>query len=247
MEKEKQTIYYPTNDYVFCKIFGTNENKIIIQSLLNSILNEKINSVEIVNHYHFTPEHINDKSGAIDIKATINQNIKADIEMQYFPKSNDIARFLKYWAELYKEGIEKGSKNEDYKKTIVILIINYNDPIIDSIPKITTSWHIREDDFSKIILTDFFEFYIISLRKLQNLAKNKYFKDRNKKELLNWLKFVINPEKEEIQMENNEDEEALKKAYEEWKKINQNPEERELARLREKYYDEMAGSREYRN
>ena len=48
-------------------------------------------------------------------------------------------------------------------------------------------------------------------------------------------------------MENSEDKEALKKAYEEWQKINQDPEERERARLREKYYEEMRGSKQYRN
>jgi len=96
-------------------------------------------------------------------------------------------------------------------------------------------------------LTDLFEFHIISLVKLEKLAQDKEFEDSNRKELLNWLKFLINPEKEDIRMENSEDKEALKKAYEEWQKINQDPEERERARLREKYYEEMRGSKQYRN
>ena len=78
----KNVIYYPTNDYIFRTIFGTPGKEKITISLLSSILSENIISVDLDNNYQITPENINDKLGILDIKATINNNIKCDIEMQ---------------------------------------------------------------------------------------------------------------------------------------------------------------------
>ncbi len=155
------------------------------------------------------------------------------------PDEANTARFLKYWANFYNEGIQKGEDYDVLKKTIVIIIMDYNDSVIDSIPKIATSWHIREDDFSQIILTDHLEFHIISLRKMKNLTDDNKFKDSIKKDLLNWLKFLINPKTEEILMIGDEYNEPMRKAYEEWQNLNLDPETRERARQRERYYEGM--------
>ena len=82
MIEDKEKIYYPTNDYVFRKIFGTPGNESITISLLNSILSEEVTSVDLANNYQITPQNINDKMGMLDIKAIVNNSIKCDIEMQ---------------------------------------------------------------------------------------------------------------------------------------------------------------------
>ena len=55
------------------------------------------------------------------------------------------------------------------------------------IPEYVTKWKIREEKYSKLILTNDLELYIISLEKAKNSTKNK------KEELYNWLKFINNP------------------------------------------------------
>ena len=82
MPEENRKIYYPTNDYVFRRIFGTPGNEKITMSLLNSILSETVTSVDLANNYQITTKNINDKMGMLDIKAIVNNNIKCDIEMQ---------------------------------------------------------------------------------------------------------------------------------------------------------------------
>ena len=95
-----------------------------------------------------------------------------------------------------------------------------------------TSWHIREDTYTQYILTDFFEFRIISLKKLEDLTNNQTIEDSIKISLISWLRFLKNPNKLEVtDMENEE----IKKAKNEFEKVQMNDEERELARLREKY------------
>ena len=133
--------------------------------------------------------------------------------------------------------IEKGHKYSDLTKTVVILFIDYIDNLIDNIPKIDTSWHIREDTYSQIILTDFFEFHIISLRKLEEIANNQTLDDIHKKSLISWLKFLRNPKQlEEKDMEDNKE---IQEAKDEFEKIQQDAKERELARLRERYIWDM--------
>ena len=78
----KDNIFYPTNDYIFRKIFCTQGNENITKSLLNNIISENITSIDLSNNYQITPENINDKMGVLDVKAIINDNIKCDIEMQ---------------------------------------------------------------------------------------------------------------------------------------------------------------------
>jgi len=142
---------------------------------------------------------------------------------------------LEYWAKLY-DSLKKGNDYKDLSKTIVILFIDYEDSIIDNISKINTSWHIREDTYTDIILTDFFEFRIISLRKLENLASNRDLDDSDKNLLISWLKFLRNPNRLGVSdMENEE----IKDAKKEFEKIQADEQERELARLREKYVLEM--------
>ena len=148
---------------------------------------------------------------------------------------SNTARFLEYWAKLY-DSLNKGDDYKNLTKTVVILFIDYEDNLIDNIPKINTSWHIREDTYTDIILTDFFEFRIISLRKLENLANNRDLRDLGKKILISWLKFLRNPNCLEVSdMENEE----IKDAKKEFEKIQADEQERELARLREKYVLEM--------
>ena len=81
-EQNKNDIFYPTNDYIFRRIFGTPGNESITISLLNEIISEDVTSVDLTNNYQITPENINDKLGILDVKAVVNNNVNCDIEMQ---------------------------------------------------------------------------------------------------------------------------------------------------------------------
>ena len=90
--------------------------------------------------------------------------------------------------------------------------------------KYITKWNIREEDCSKIILTDAMEIYIIEIGKFK-----KYQGTKRYKELDSWIKFIENPEV--IDMSNKEIVMA-KKVLDE---ISQDEHERYLAEMREKY------------
>ena len=238
----KKTIYYPTNDFIFRRIFGTVGNEEITKDFLSSIISDSIESISLANNVELTPANINDKYGILDVKATLNNKMLCDVEMQVSKDEWMTSRALFYWSKLYSKQLKNGDGYSKLNKTIVILILDYNDNLSSLIPKICTTWHIREDDFPKKLLTNLLEFHIINLSKLQKLSfekdlntkeiETKYNDFNKRKKLISWLKFVINPNVlEEKDMTNKN----IKDAKEKFNEIQEDEKEQELAWLRQKY------------
>ena len=226
-----EKIILPTNDYAFKKIFGKLGNEKITQNLLNSILDEKIENVELDCNTILEKDIYNDKIGILDIKAKLNNKFLCNIEMQIANQKNIEKRLLYYWSKLYTSGIKEGEDYSKLKKTIVILIADFELESLKETAKYHTKWKIYESNHRKIILTDILELNIIELPKTVYEIKEDY-----NKELLNWLKFIKNPEMiGEKEMEKNPE---LKKAKEEYGKFNQDEHEKYIAELRDRYVRE---------
>ena len=233
----QKTLLNPTNDYVFGRIFGYKGNENITKGLLESITNEKYKSLEIANSVPTIKDLQDDKIGILDIKATADNNSIFNIEMQVAKNKNIADRILWYWSNLYSNSINKGEDYIKTKKAIAILIADFNLSNLTKIPNFHTSWHIREDEFLGIILTEKLELHIIELKKLE-VNSNQNAKQ---KKLTKWLRFILNPsKKEDLNMEEDEDIKAARKVLEQ---ISQDEKEREKARLRDKYVREMNSSR----
>ena len=231
-ENTPKKIFYPTNDYIFRRIFGTSGNENITKDFLNSIISDPIDSVSLSNNLPITQDNINDKYGILDVKATLNDKIACDIEMQVSKDEWMTSRALFYWSRLYSTQLKSGETYSELNKTIIILLLDYDDNIANIIPKICTTWHIREDNFPQYLLTNLLEFHIINISKLQKISIKKDMNTEKledlkiRKKLLSWLRFVINPEKlEDFDMEN----ENIKEAKEKFDELQNDEIERELA------------------
>ena len=202
----------PTDDFVFRAIFGQQKNAEITKQFTSRIIGRDIKTIKLIQSKSILPMYYGSKTSVIDVEAQIDDDILCDIEMQVSEDHNMTNRMLEYWAKEYLEQSDyaRGLKNyRKLKKTIVILILKYKDEMIESIPKLNTSWHIREDDYTEYMLTDKLEFYIISLRKLKN---DKLLKNNPK--LVSWLKFLENPKLEEKDMNGEEHLIAARKEFE---------------------------------
>ena len=182
-----------------------------------------------------------DKVGILDIKARINGKDLCNIEMQVANKKDIEKRMMYYWGRLYTGEIKEGKMYKDLKKTIVILIADFELDKLKDIPEFHTKWNIREEKYSKVILTDVFEFHIIELEKIIKMLTNNKKTEKNK--MMLWSMFLLNPEKigEKI-MEENKD---IKQAKEVLDKIKQDEREKELARLRMKYIMDQQAIEDY--
>lgn len=220
---EKKELLKPTNDYVFCRIFGYKGNEDITKDLLETITDEKYDSIEIENQIRTAKNFNSDKAGILDIRA-VNNNYIFNIEMQVAKYEDMPDRMLWYWAKLYSSDIKKKQKYSEARRVISILIADFNLEVLRDIKRYHSSWHIREDELSTIILTKKFEMHIIELKKLEVNVKQQ-----GNKKLEQWLGFIKNPgHREESCMY-----EEIEKARKVLEDISQDEEERKLAEQRE--------------
>lgn len=225
---EENEVMLPTNDYVFKRIFGQVGREQITKGLIEEIIGQKLTSIDLDKNTVLEKDLYDSKLGILDIKATLDNNIACHIEMQMTDKGNIEKRLLYYWSKLYTQQIKQGNDYMELPKTIAILIANFEIEELKNIPKYYTKWQIREEEYQKIVLTDRLELYIIELPKTVYDIK----KESNKK-LMSWMKFLINPKN--VEVEEMEENDELKKAMEQYEDINLDEHERYLAELRMKY------------
>ena len=214
MPNAKKSILQPKNDVVFKALFSRGKPR-IAQAMLEAILKMKIDKLELDKSTDLLNDNKDDKNGRLDLRAIINGNTECDIEVQLATHDNIAERFLYYWAKMYTANLQIGDKYSKLRKTISIIILDDNFSLTRNIEKPQTTWKIRENEEMHLILTDYLEIIIIELPKVLKA----YHKTPND-ELLQWMLFLDNPEKEEVThiVEENED---IKEAKEELDKISQ--------------------------
>ena len=222
----------PKIDAVF-QILFSKSNPEIVQSLLSSILNFPISSIEnnTINldlNKILERTYPSDKIGVLDVRIRVNNEIEIDLEMQMLYKEMLIERLLWYWAKLYSSQLKSGDDYSSLKKTLEILIVNDNLPELKNILKPCTRWQIREHEIFSEVLTDKFEIIIIELSKVEQA----YLKDKDSL-LLQWMMFLLNPESMEVSeiMEKNEN---IKVATKQLEEISEEEINQRIAELREK-------------
>ena len=230
MEITKQRIK-PTNDYAFKKIFGNVGSESIALDFINAATEMNFNKIELNVNPNLESDVIEGKSGVTDIKAkveSLNDTSDIDLEMQV-AKEKDIAdRILFYWAKMYTDSIDAGESYKKSRKAICVLIADFELDDLMILDEYVTRWHVREDTYKDVVLTEKLYLVIIELKKL----KEKKDLSSAEKTLLNWCKFLNSPEKleENIMTEN----ENIKKAKEKLDEINSNEQEYWAAVARQK-------------
>ena len=212
---EKYSILSPKIDVVFQLLFGEVGSENITKDLLSCILDEEINEVDLNQNVVLRRNLPDGKMGIVDVLAKINNNEYCNIEMQMIDKKNIIKRMLYYWSRQYCKELHKGDNYSNLKKTIIILIANFE---LDNLHDLNfhTKWKIIEFNSRKIVLTEDFELNIIEIPKMykSNVTEIVSEKVAEKDERLKqWLSFLENPESSEVSfyMKNNE---SMKKAKE---------------------------------
>jgi predicted transposase/invertase (TIGR01784 family) len=121
----------PRIDIAFKKIFGVEENKDLLISLINSIVGkeDQVSEVTLLNPYN--PKSFKkDKLSILDIKAKGTEGKRFNIEIQIADEADYDKRALYYWAKLYTEQLKVAQDYSTLSKAIGIHILNFT-----SIPK----------------------------------------------------------------------------------------------------------------
>jgi predicted transposase/invertase (TIGR01784 family) len=113
----------PRVDFVFKKLFGTEENKDLLINLLNSIISEADQVKDLVIRNPYNAQNFkNEKLTILDIKAQDNQGKWFNVEMQIVDQDYYAQRALYYWSRLYTEQLAAGINYDCLKKTIGIKV-----------------------------------------------------------------------------------------------------------------------------
>ncbi len=203
----------PRVDIAFKKIFGVEENKDLLISLINSIVSEEdqVKNVTLLNPYNYK-SFKKDKLSILDVKAEGEDGKKFNIEIQITDEADYDKRALYYWAKLYTNQLKEAEDYGSLAKAIGIHILNFTS--ILGVPAYHNVFHIREKETGLLYFKDL-ELHTIELNKFLEDGKKelKDFVGKIKSALDMWSLFLsrhdlLNKEK----LPSNLNDPALKKA-----------------------------------
>lgn len=227
-KNKKVRLLKPKYDIVFQALFqGNKEN--ITESLISDILGEKIEIIDIKADDTLIRKYPTDKTGRLDLKTRFKNGTICQIEMQMSDEHNTVQRMLWYWSKTYVEQIKRGDLYKDLKKTIGIIITNYEIKELDGIEDLSTKWQIIETKSGERLLTDDLELRIIEIPKAKRILEKE---EHNR--IAQWLTFIDDPNTERVEKIMRENEE-VKKAKNVLHIMSEDEELQRLAELKEKW------------
>nr|WP_012477942.1 Rpn family recombination-promoting nuclease/putative transposase [Rickettsia monacensis]ABQ85889.1 chromosome segregation ATPase [Rickettsia monacensis] len=156
----------PRVDLAFKKIFGVEENKDLLISLINSIVSKEDQIVDVTLLNPYNPQNFrNDKLSILDIKALGESGKRFNIEIQITDEADYDKRALYYWAKLYTEALQASQDYSSLNKAIGIHILNFTS--IPETNKYHNIFHITEKDSGLLYFKDL-ELHTIELNKFSN-------------------------------------------------------------------------------
>ena len=199
-------LFDPKVDYVFKILFGDENDKSMLISLLNAILKGKPTIKDLILNNTDIPKILKDnKSCKLDILATSDEGIKFNIEMQCKKTKDIINRTVYYASKLFTKDLKE---NDDYNNSKVISIWIFGENVTDRESAINEAYmtlqKTNNEDYE--ILTDHLRIIYLELNKY------KITKDNINDKLTKWVDFLTNPiDLEKSTFEDEDIEKARKK------------------------------------
>ncbi|HHW93797.1 MAG TPA: Rpn family recombination-promoting nuclease/putative transposase [Clostridiaceae bacterium] len=225
------TVDYPTldgipvsirNDYLFKKIFGSEDSKSAVAHLIHlttGIRKEDVIDLTISDP-HLPFRNIRDKRGILDIHIKLKDGKRVNIEMQnhwhpFYPE-----RAIYYWSFMYQETSLAGNSYNRLSKCIGIHLSNETFRLNE---KLQSTYTIREEDGS--ILSDVLELHFFDLTRLPEETKDLLQSEIS--ELERWLLF-IRTNSQAVRNVLSEGDELMSECNEKVKSVFYTPSEREI-------------------
>ena len=221
--KNEKGLLIPKTDVVFQALFGVKGSERILGGFLSKILNQEVKKVSLDANQNLVQETVDEKLGILDLRAIIEENIDVNIEIQLVDKANLEKRILLYWARRYGVQLKPGEDYRKLRKTIAILITDYEIPNLVWFKDAHTRWELLERRNPGIKVFEDIEVHIIEMPKIEANPK------ATEKGLKNWIKFLQNPESEAVKMSNDKE---LDEAYKKLENISGDEKLRRLSELR---------------
>ena len=219
----------PTSDIFFRYLFGSEENKGLLLSFINSVMIDvdfpTLSSVEIKNPFNLKTIAL-EKETILDVKALDNTGRQFDIEVQSTGDYHFRARSLYYWAKLYVSQLTEGDQYKTLKPAICINVLDFT--LLEPIKRFHSCFMLQDICEPENILTDHLMLHFIELPKFNN----KEIKTKIQK----WLLYLTSEGKEnDIMRILIQEDKEIEKAHNLYEKFTQNDEMMAVYEAREKY------------
>ena len=156
----------PRNDFLFKRIFGSEENRDLLVHFLNAVFDDSgqalVTTVELLNPF-IDKDAVDDKLSVLDIKARTESGTLIDVEIQIVDHHDMAPRTVYYWAKLFEQQLAETEHYRALHKTVTINILDFS-----YLPSVAyhTTFHLREDA-THALLTDLCEIHFVELPKLE--------------------------------------------------------------------------------
>lgn len=169
--KEKKKPLKPKIDVVFHSLFRQG-NEDIAKAVITAVTKEKIEKIDLNNDKYIIGKYPEERLGILDLRATLNDGIICNIEVQLASNEYTAERFLYYWSRIYSGQLLKGNDYTKLNKVIGIIILDYNFEKLREIESTHKKWQIKEISTGReIILTELFEIHIIEIPKAKRILE----------------------------------------------------------------------------
>ena len=170
------------NDDVFKIALGKNENVHLLKDFLQSILKIEITNIMVKTEVILDKTVKNSKESRLDLLAEIDNKEQINVEIQTSNKYNIINRSMYYGSTLYRNSLGEGQDYNQAKKTVVIMILDYNEFKEGPYHEVA---RLRRD-YNNEVITDKIEFHYIQLPKfIENVEEIKEDEEI-------WLAYISN-------------------------------------------------------
>lgn len=155
----------PKVDYAFKHVFGREESKPALMSLLDAVLQpapgQNIASLEILNPFNEKAAE-NAKLSIVDIKARDESGRQFYIEMQMLATGAFRQRALYYWASLYRDQLHERENYSALRPTIAVCFVDT--PLFLDVADYHLTFELR-DRLHQRLFTDQMALHILELSK----------------------------------------------------------------------------------
>ena len=183
----------PKVDFVFKRIFGTEENKDVLAHFLNSVFEDSgeplIADVEILNPF-LEKEALSDKLAVLDVKARTESGTLINVEVQLWNHQDMEKRTLYYWAKLFQSQLKEGDSYYALQKAVTINVVDFR--YIET-EAYHSTFHLREDK-TGLLLTDLAEIHFVELPKLKEQSLG------TERRLVKWMLFLTAKTREQLEV-----------------------------------------------
>ena len=227
---------YPTNDWMFKRIYGRKGNEKITEKFIEAFLGLEVKIEELEEQKNLETEIFTEKGGVIDVLVQTKDGTQINLEMQVGNYDFIDLRLTRYACKLFGSGLERGKNYDATKRTIAVMFLKNNLDTLKKYPKHTFKWKFREETYAELVLTDELEIVIISLEKIKEMIEKGEISEKEKIAL--WTQFLLNPNN--LKGEDMEENEEIKEATDVYNEVTTNMQEINAAIRREEFLHDIA-------